>query len=67
VSWKRELLDTGETVEAFGKVPHGFLSYGRDGRVFFMFDRRRLNMSTDPQLGFDGKRVVGVFTWKKLA
>jgi hypothetical protein len=28
VSWTRRLLDTGETVEAFGKAPRGFLSYG---------------------------------------
>jgi hypothetical protein len=129
VSWKRELLDTGEAVEAFGKAPRGFLNYGRDGRVFFImakenrakpsdlakltdpervglynsmvayagtfafdgktathnveiswnevwtgtaqirhlaFEGRRLIMRTDPQPGFDGKRVVGVFTWEKL-
>jgi len=129
VSWKRELLDTGETVEAFGKAPRGFLNYGRDGHVFFImaketretpadlarltdhertelyntmvayagtfafdgktathhveiswneiwtgtaqirhlkFEGPRLIMSTDPQRGFDGKRVVGVFTWEKL-
>jgi hypothetical protein len=39
VSWKRRLLDTGETVEAFGKRPRGFLSYGRDGRVFFIMTK----------------------------
>ena len=129
VSWKRELLDTGETVETFGKAPRGFLNYGHDGRVFFImaketrakpedlarltdheraelyntmvayagrftfdgntathhveislneiwtgtaqirhlkFEGRRLIMSTVPQRGFDGKRVVGVFTWEKL-
>ena len=129
VRWKRELLDTGETVEAFGKAPRGFLSYGRDGRVFFImtkenrakpadlakltdqertelynsmvayagtfsfdgdaathnvevswnegwtgtaqirhlaFEGQRLIMRTDPQPGFDGKRVVGVFTWERL-
>ena len=129
VSWKRELLDSGETVEAFGKAPRGFLNYGRDGRVFFImakenrtkpaslasltdqdrvelynsmvayagtfafdgetathnveislnevwtgtaqirhlaFEGHRLIMRTDPQPGFDGKRVVGVFTWEKL-
>lgn len=30
------------------------------------FKGRRLIMRTDPQPGFDGKRVVGVFTWEKL-
>ena len=28
-----------ETVEAFGKAPRGFLSYGRDGRVFFIMTK----------------------------
>ena len=41
VSWTRRLLDTGETVEAFGKAPRGFLNYGRDGRVFFMMTREQ--------------------------
>jgi len=41
VSWTRQLLDTGETVEAFGKAPRGFLNYGRDGRVFFMMTREQ--------------------------
>ena len=129
VSWTRHLLDTGETVAAFGKTPRGFLNYGRDGRVFFImakekrakpadltaltdqdrvelyntmiayagtftfdgktathnvdvawnevwtgtaqvrklkFEGRTLVMSTNPQSGADGQRVVGVFTWEKL-
>lgn len=44
VSWTRHLLETGKTVEAFGKAPCGFLSYSRDGRVFFIMtkqDRRK--------------------------
>jgi hypothetical protein len=130
VSWSRQLLDTGETVQAFGKAPRGFLSYGRDGRVSFImakenrakpadlarltdperaelydtmvayagsftFDGKtathhveiswnevwtgtdqlrnlrlegqRLIMSTNPQPGADGRRVIGVFTWERLA
>jgi hypothetical protein len=39
VSWTRQLLETGETVEAFGKAPCGFLNYGRDGRVFFIMTK----------------------------
>ena len=129
VSWTRRLLDTGETVQAFGKAPHGFLSYGRDGRVFFIMTREqrakpedltkltdaqraelydsmvayagtftfdgtvatcnvdiswneawtgtaqvrkvrleggRLIWSTNPQIGIDGRRVVGIFVWEKL-
>jgi hypothetical protein len=36
ISWTRRLLDTGETVEAFGKMPRGLLHYGRDGHVFWV-------------------------------
>ena len=55
VSWRRQLLDTGETVEAFGKAPRGFLSYGRDGRVFFIMTKEArakpedLTTLTDPE------------------
>ena len=41
VSWTRRLLDTEETVEAFGTAPRGVLNYGRDGRVFFMMTREQ--------------------------
>jgi Lipocalin-like domain len=33
VSYKRTLLATGETEDQLGKSPHGFINYGRDGRV----------------------------------
>jgi len=33
ISYKRTVLATGETTDIFGKSPHGFLNYGRDGRV----------------------------------
>lgn len=39
VSWRRRLLDSDETIEAFGRSPHGFLHYARDGRVFFMMTK----------------------------
>jgi hypothetical protein len=39
VSWKRRLLDTGESTEAFGRSPRGLLHYGRDGRVFFIMTK----------------------------
>ncbi len=39
VSWTRRLFDTGETVEAFGKVPRGLLHYGRDGHVFWIMTK----------------------------
>ena len=39
VSWKRRLLDSGETLEAFGSAPRGFLSYGSDGRMFWIMTK----------------------------
>jgi Lipocalin-like domain len=39
ISWTRRLLDTGETVEAFGKLPRGLLHYGRDGHVSWVMTK----------------------------
>jgi len=36
VSNTREVLATGETTYAFGKSPHGFIHYGRDGRMMVL-------------------------------
>lgn len=33
VSWKKEFVDTGETVDALGPDPVGYVSYGSDGRM----------------------------------
>lgn len=33
LSWKREVVATGETSDAMGADPIGYLSYDRDGRV----------------------------------
>ena len=55
ISWTRRLLDTGETVEAFGKVPLGLLHYGRDGHVFWVMTKenrtepRDLTKLSDPE------------------
>lgn len=33
ISSTRKILSTGETVDAYGKHPTGYISYGRDGRM----------------------------------
>ncbi len=33
ISWKKESVATGETVDALGPDPHGFITYTADGRV----------------------------------
>ncbi len=42
ISFTRTILATGETTDIFGKSPHGFINYGRDGRmlVLFVSDKR---------------------------
>jgi hypothetical protein len=36
VSFTQTVLATGETRDIFGKSPHGFVNYGRDGRVLLL-------------------------------
>ena len=36
ISNTRTVLATGETTDAFGKSPHGFINYGRDGRMLVL-------------------------------
>lgn len=39
VSWTRDLLDTGEKEDVFGKSPNGYISFGRDGRMMAIMVR----------------------------
>ena len=57
VSWTRRLLDSGETVNAFGKAPRGFLNYGRDGRVFFIMTKETRTNPSDLTKMTDTDRV----------
>jgi Lipocalin-like domain len=36
VSFTRTVVATGETTDIFGKTPHGFINYGRDGRMMVL-------------------------------
>ena len=42
VSFTGTVVATGETMDIFGKSPHGFINYGRDGRmlVLIVSDKR---------------------------
>ena len=46
-SWTREMVDTGEKVDIFGKAPQGFLSLGRDGRMIAIVVRENRPKPTD--------------------
>ncbi len=42
LTWRREFADTGERIDALGRNPVGFVSYGADGRVHaFVVKRER--------------------------
>ena len=55
VSFTREVVETGERTDIFGKAPHGFLSYSRDGRFMAILVRENrpkpadLAKLTDPE------------------
>jgi len=36
VSWQREIVATGERLDALGRDPVGYISYGGDGRVLLL-------------------------------
>ncbi|MGP0089605.1 MAG: lipocalin-like domain-containing protein [Xanthobacteraceae bacterium] len=36
VSWQREIVATGERLDALGRDPIGYISYGDDGRVLLL-------------------------------
>jgi hypothetical protein len=39
-SWKREIVGTGEKLDALGPGPTGFLNYGWDGRFYVIVVRK---------------------------
>ncbi len=47
VSWTRQVVGTGESADLFGKAPHGFLNYGRDGRMFAIIVKENRPRPTD--------------------
>ena len=47
LSYSQRVLATGETSAFFGKAPHGFLSYGRDGRMFAIVAKEGRPKPTD--------------------
>src|SRR5215468_4072989 len=40
LSWKKEAVATGETVDAHGPDPVGYITYGSDGRMHVIVVRR---------------------------
>ncbi len=57
VSWTREIVGTGEHSEMFGKAPHGFLFYNRDGRMSVIIVRENRPKPMDLAKLTDQERV----------
>ena len=47
VSFTQQVVGTDESSEAFGKAPHGFINYGRDGRMFAIIVKENRPKPTD--------------------
>jgi hypothetical protein len=47
VSFTQQVVGTGESADLFGKAPHGFINYGRDGRMFAIIARENRPKPTD--------------------
>jgi hypothetical protein len=58
VSNKRMIVATGETMDAFGKVPKGFITYGRDGRMSVLIISDNRPKPTDLAKMTDQERIV---------
>jgi len=57
VSFTVTVLATGETTDVFGKSPHGFINYGRDGRVLVLIVSDKRPKPTDLAKVTDQERV----------
>jgi hypothetical protein len=47
LSYTQEILATGEKTDIFGKAPHGFLHYSRDGRMYAILVKAERPKPTD--------------------
>ncbi|HIJ68198.1 MAG TPA: lipocalin-like domain-containing protein [Deltaproteobacteria bacterium] len=57
VSCKRTFAATGETKDIFGKSPHGFIIFGRDGRMLVLLAGDRRPKPPDPDKVTDQDRI----------
>lgn len=52
-----QIVPTGENVSAFGNAPQGYLTYGRDGRMFVMIVKESRPKRSDLTQMTDGERL----------
>lgn len=57
LSWTRHVVGTEASTDALGAAPHGFLTYGRDGRMLAMIVKANRPRSTDPAKMPDEERA----------
>ena len=57
VKLQRTIVSTGETADLYGKVPVGFINYGRDGRMMTIVVGEGRSAPADPARVTDQERV----------
>jgi len=57
VSCKRTVAATGETQDMFGKSPHGFIIFGRDGQMLVLLAGEKRPKPPDPDKMTDQNRI----------
>lgn len=57
LSFTRQVVETGESADIFGKAPYGYINYGRDGRMFAIIVRENRPKPTDLAKITDAERA----------
>ena len=57
IKYTRTIVATGETQAVFGKMPVGFVNYGRDGRMMAIVVSEKRSAPTDPVHVTDAERA----------
>jgi hypothetical protein len=57
VSFTRTVTATGATIEVFGKEPHGFITYGPDGRMMVLLVKSERTRPDDVEKMTDAQRA----------
>lgn len=57
LSFTRQVVETGESADIFGKAPQGYTNYSRDGRMFAIIVRENRPKPTDLAKMTDAERA----------
>ena len=57
VSFTRTLVESGEKTDVFGKQPHGYITYGKDGRMMVLIVKSERHKPEDMAKVTDEQRA----------